>query len=66
MVRCLREDRTLLAVNDFIRKVEFIETAGGKLPAMGPRYVESVADSVDTVYKGKGRGRLNRVYKGEG
>lgn len=51
-VRCLREDRTLLAVNDFIRKTEFIEsTNGSKLPALGPRYVDAVTDTVDSVFK---------------
>ena len=51
VVRCLREDRTLLAVNDFIRKTETIDVAGNKLPAMGARYVDPVTDSVDSVFK---------------
>jgi dynein heavy chain len=50
-VRCLREDRTLLAVNDFIRKIDYIDVPGGKLPAMGPKYTETATDTVDTVYK---------------
>jgi len=51
VVRCMREDRTLLAVNDFIRKTEFIDLNGSKLPALGSRYVEPVTDTVDSVYK---------------
>lgn len=52
VVRCLREDRTLLAVNDFIRKTEFIEIGGGnKLPVMGPKFTETATDTVDTVYR---------------
>jgi dynein heavy chain len=50
LVRMLREDRTLIAVNEFIRSMEFIETGGLKLAAMGPKYVESVADTVDKLY----------------
>jgi dynein heavy chain len=38
-------------VNDFIRKSELIDFAGGKLPTMGPRYVETVTDTVDSVYR---------------
>ncbi len=52
VVRCMREDRTLLAVNDFIRKTEVVDVgAGGKLPAMGHRYVETATDTVDSVYR---------------
>ncbi len=51
VVRCMREDRTLLAVNDFIRKVETIDVANNKLPAMGPKYTEPVTDTVDSVYR---------------
>jgi dynein heavy chain len=51
VVRCLREDRTLLAVNDFIRKTETVDVPGGKLPAMGAKYTEPVTDTVDSVYK---------------
>jgi len=51
LVRCLREDRTLLAVNDFIRKTDAIEVAGGRVPAMGARYVEPVTDTVETIYR---------------
>jgi dynein heavy chain, axonemal len=50
IVRMLREDRTLIAVNEFIRSMEVIETGGMKLAAMGPKYVESVADTVDRLY----------------
>eukprot|EP01038_Epipyxis_sp_PR26KG_P006437 gene6437-8857_t len=51
IVRCLREDRTLLAVNDFIKKVDFVDFAGSRLPVMGLRYVEPVTDTVDSVYR---------------
>ena len=50
LVRSLREDRTILCVNDFIRATEYVETGGGRLPAMGPKYVEPVTDTVDMVY----------------
>jgi dynein heavy chain len=52
VVRCIREDRTILAVNDFIRKTEVIELQNGtKLPCMGPKFVEPVTDTVDSVYR---------------
>ena len=51
LVRCLREDRTLLAVNDFIRKTDSIELGGAKVPVMGTRYVEPVTDTVETIYR---------------
>jgi dynein heavy chain len=50
-VRCLREDRTILAVIDFIRKSDFIDINGSKLPVMGQRYVEPVADTVESILK---------------
>jgi dynein heavy chain len=51
VIRCMREDRTLLAVNDFIRKTENIEVHNNKLPTMGTKYVEAVTDTVDSVYR---------------
>ena len=51
VVRCMREDRTLLAVNDFIRKTEGIDLSNNRLPTMGPKYVEPVTDTVDSVYR---------------
>ena len=51
VVRCMREDRTLLAVNDFIRKSDAVDIANNKLPTMGPKYVEPVTDTVDSVYR---------------
>uniref|UniRef100_A0A7S1U3J4 Dynein heavy chain n=1 Tax=Phaeomonas parva TaxID=124430 RepID=A0A7S1U3J4_9STRA len=51
LVRCLREDRTLLAAIKFIRQAEAVEVAGGqKLPAMGPKFVEPITDTVEGVY----------------
>jgi dynein heavy chain len=47
VVRMLREDRTLIAVNEFIRAMDVVDASGIKLAAMGPRYVEPVADTVD-------------------
>ena len=44
--RSLREDRTLPCVNNFIRLTDSIEQAGGRLPAMGPRFVEPLTDTV--------------------
>ncbi len=52
VVRCMREDRTLLAVNDFIRKTETVDVVGsGKQPAMGEKYIASATDSVESVYR---------------
>lgn len=51
LVRCLREDRTLLAVNDFIRKTDYMELTGGRIPVMGMRYVEPVTDTVESVLR---------------
>ena len=39
LVRALREDRTILCVNDFIRGMETLDVGGFKLPALGPKYV---------------------------
>ncbi|KAF1322413.1 Dynein heavy chain, outer arm, partial [Globisporangium splendens] len=54
LIRSLREDRTLLAVNDFLKALEFVEGASGsslaKLPAMGPRYTGAVAGTVESVF----------------
>ena len=44
--RSLREDRTLLCVNNFIRLTDTIEHAGTRLPAMGPRFAEPLTDTV--------------------
>lgn len=43
--RSLREDRTLLCVNNFIRLTDTIEHAGTRLPAMGPRFAEPLTDT---------------------
>jgi dynein heavy chain len=71
IVRCFREDRTLLAVNDFIKRCDSIEIGGpggsgggsgggggggggggaGRLPVMGPKYIEPVAETVDSLYR---------------
>ena len=51
IVRCLREDRTQLAVNDFLRKTDMIELHGAKVPVMGVRYVEPVSDTADSLLK---------------
>lgn len=52
IVRCLRPDRTILAVTDFIRAMETIVLPNGApLPAMGPKYVTPVTDSVESVLK---------------
>ena len=50
-VRCLREDRTLLATNDFIRKTDAINDSTGRLPVMGPKYVDPATDTVESVQK---------------
>ncbi|KAF4132123.1 Dynein heavy chain C-terminal domain [Phytophthora infestans] len=55
LVRSLREDRTIPAVLDFIRAIEFIEGPVGvslsRVPALGPRYVEPITDTVESVYQ---------------
>ena len=38
--------RTILCVNDFIRATEYVETGGGRLPAMG-EVRQPVTDTVD-------------------
>ncbi|CAN0438741.1 unnamed protein product [Ascophyllum nodosum] len=50
LVRSLREDRTLPCVNNFIRLTDSIEQAGGRLPAMGPRFVEPLTDTIEFVF----------------
>merc|ERR1711998_685024 len=49
LVRCLRVDRTLLAVNDFIRKTESVDINGVRLPVMGPLYTEPATDTVESI-----------------
>ena len=52
IVRCLRPDRTILAVTDFIRIMENVVLPNGAiLPALGPKYVNPVTDSVESVLK---------------
>ena len=50
-VRCLREDRTILGVLDFIRKTDFVDVAGTRLPVMGQRYVDPVTDTTESTLK---------------
>ena len=54
LIRCLREDRTILAVHDFIRSSESITEARDAgsitLAAMGRPYTEPVTDTVESVY----------------
>eukprot|EP01042_Synura_sphagnicola_P000006 gene6-7_t len=51
LVRCLREDRTILAVNDFLRKTETIDVGGTRVPVLGQKFIEPVTDSVDSVFR---------------
>lgn len=46
LYRSLREDRTILCVNNFIRLTDTVEHAGARLPAMGPRFAEPLTDTV--------------------
>jgi dynein heavy chain, axonemal len=66
-IRCMREDRTILAINLFLRRFETIDlalptttgnstflgnNAGFKLPAFGSKYMEAHADNnIEAVYK---------------
>ncbi|KDO29332.1 hypothetical protein SPRG_05868 [Saprolegnia parasitica CBS 223.65] len=56
LLRCLREDRTILATLEFIKLVEHIDIktkesgAITKLPCMGPKYVEAVTDTVESIW----------------
>lgn len=49
VVRTLREDRTLLAVTEFVRAFEEVEAAPAAMPALGPAYVEPVTDTIESV-----------------
>jgi len=49
LVRCLRVDRSVLAVNDFIRKTDFIDLAGTRLPVMGSKFTDPATDTVESV-----------------
>ncbi|OQR97844.1 dynein heavy chain, outer arm [Achlya hypogyna] len=57
LLRCLREDRTILATLEFLKLVETIDVKTKdsgtvvKLPCMGPRYVEPVTDTVESVWQ---------------
>lgn len=50
LVRALREDRTILSVNEFIRAIDTIEYQGHKLPALGAKFVEPTADTIETIF----------------
>ena len=49
LVRCMRMDRTLLAVLDFIKKVEGIDHHGSRLPVMGPKYTDPATYTTESV-----------------
>ena len=49
LVRSIRVDRTLLAVNDFIKATDGVDLNGTRLPVMGPKFIESVTDTVEAV-----------------
>lgn len=49
VVRALREDRTLLAVTEFVRAFEEVEATPTAMPALGPAYVEPVTDTIESV-----------------
>ena len=51
LVRSLREDRTILCVNDFIRSTETVDIQGSRVPGLGPRYTDPVTDTVETVFQ---------------
>ena len=46
VVRCLREDRTMLAGLEFIKTMDFVDS----IPAMGDRFIKPVSDTVDAIY----------------
>eukprot|EP00937_MAST-01D_sp_MAST-1D-sp2_P000239 g239.t1 len=49
IIRCVRDDRTILAVKGFLKASETVEAGGVRFAAMGPRYVEPVTDTPDSV-----------------
>ena len=50
LVRALREDRTILCVNDFIRGMETLDVGGFKLPALGPKYVQPINETIEMIF----------------
>jgi dynein heavy chain len=54
LIRCLREDRTILAVTDYIRGAETVGTAASsgvvRLAAMGATFVEPVTDTTESIF----------------
>jgi dynein heavy chain len=50
LVRSLREDRTILCVDDFITKMESIDVAGTKLPCMGEKFTQPVTETIEMTY----------------
>ena len=50
LVRSLREDRTILCVDDFITKMETIDVGGTKLPCMGLRFTQPVTETIEMTY----------------
>jgi dynein heavy chain len=49
LVRSLRVDRTLLAVNDFIKRTDAIDLNGTRLPVMGTKFTDPATDTVESV-----------------
>ncbi|KAG9402276.1 hypothetical protein AC1031_006904 [Aphanomyces cochlioides] len=50
LVRCLREDRTLLAAHEFIKLIDVIDTkSAGRVPCLGAKYIEPITDTTESV-----------------
>jgi dynein heavy chain, axonemal len=49
IVRSVRDDRTILAVKNFIRASETVESGGVRLAAMGPSFVQPVTDTSESI-----------------
>jgi len=49
LVRSLRVDRTLLAVNDFVKRTDAIDLHGTRLPVMGTKFTDPATDTVESV-----------------
>jgi dynein heavy chain len=50
LVRSLREDRTTLAVTQFIRTTETVPFEKTRIGAVGPRFVEPVTDTTESIF----------------
>ncbi len=51
LIRAMREDRAILGILDFVKRVDAMESSTGKMSAMGPEFLHSPSGTVDSAFK---------------